>query len=45
MHERRFVLIPAAEIAGDTIHPVFRKSINELLADCKDKSRVLSFEF
>lgn len=40
MHERRFVLMPAAEIAGDFIHPVFGLSINEMLNKCKDTSIV-----
>ncbi len=40
MHERRFVLIPAAEIAGDFHHPVFGISINEMLNKCKDQSVV-----
>jgi len=31
MHERRFVLAPAAEIAGDWIHPRLQKSIGKLL--------------
>ena len=30
LHQRRFVLAPLAEIAGDTIHPVFKRSIRDL---------------
>jgi 2-amino-4-hydroxy-6-hydroxymethyldihydropteridine diphosphokinase len=40
MEFRRFVLVPAAEIAGDIVHPVIRKSINTLLTECKDTSVV-----
>jgi len=40
MHERRFVLFPAAEIAGERIHPIFGVSVNELLQSCKHSSVV-----
>lgn len=40
MHERRFVLEPAAEIAPELIHPILNKSITELLAACPDTSMI-----
>jgi 2-amino-4-hydroxy-6-hydroxymethyldihydropteridine diphosphokinase len=41
MHNRRFVLIPLSEIAPDVIHPVFKKSVSELLIECKDTTRII----
>ena len=40
MHERRFVLEPMCEIAGEEIHPVFGKSFAKLLEECKDESKI-----
>jgi 2-amino-4-hydroxy-6-hydroxymethyldihydropteridine diphosphokinase len=37
LEERRFVLTPLAEIAGEIVHPVYQKKINDLLAECKDE--------
>jgi 2-amino-4-hydroxy-6-hydroxymethyldihydropteridine diphosphokinase len=43
LQERRFTLMPLAEIAPDYIHPVLHKSIIQLLADCKDELEVRIF--
>jgi 2-amino-4-hydroxy-6-hydroxymethyldihydropteridine diphosphokinase len=40
MQNRRFALLPLAEIAPDAIHPVFNKTIAELLNECEDKLEV-----
>lgn len=36
MHQRRFTLVPLSEIAGTFVHPVYRKTVNELLSICPD---------
>lgn len=38
--ERRFVLVAAAEIHPEFVHPIFNKTILELLENCTDNSSV-----
>ena len=40
MAERRFVLVPFAEIAPEARHPTLQKSVAELLAETPDRSEV-----
>jgi 2-amino-4-hydroxy-6-hydroxymethyldihydropteridine diphosphokinase len=40
MTERRFVLVPMAEIAPELRHPVLRLTMAELLAATRDRSQV-----
>lgn len=37
LHKRMFVLQPMADIAPGLIHPVFNKTIEELMAECEDE--------
>jgi 2-amino-4-hydroxy-6-hydroxymethyldihydropteridine diphosphokinase len=40
LHERRFVLVPLAEIAPEWVHPARGQTARELLAGLKDGDRV-----
>ena len=44
IQERKFALVPLCEIAADFIHPVFQKSIRELLDKCPDQLKVKRIE-
>lgn len=40
LHERRFTLVPLAELAPDFVHPVFQKTNQQLLTECPDTGEV-----
>jgi 2-amino-4-hydroxy-6-hydroxymethyldihydropteridine diphosphokinase len=40
IQDRKFALVPLNEIAPELIHPVFQKSIGQLLGECTDPLRV-----
>lgn len=44
MNERKFVLVPTAEIAPDVLHPTAKATMSELLAACADTAEVLLYE-
>lgn len=45
LQNRRFALIPLADIAPAYIHPVFNKSIATLLLECPDNLEVRNYKF
>jgi len=40
IQERKFALVPLSEIAPELIHPIFLKSIKQILVECTDPLRV-----
>lgn len=44
LHERRFVLIPLAELAPATLHPTIHRTISQLLAETCDEAEVKRWE-
>ena len=40
LHERKFVLVPLAELAPHLVHPILHKTIQEILQSCEDNSAV-----
>ena len=43
LQNRRFALLPLAEIAAETMHPVFNKTIGRLLTECRDDLEVKKY--
>jgi 2-amino-4-hydroxy-6-hydroxymethyldihydropteridine diphosphokinase len=41
LQERKFVLVPFAEISPGTEHPIFQKTISQLLSECTDEAKIL----
>lgn len=40
LHQRRFVLVPLAELMPSFRHPVMKKPVRDMLVECEDEGRV-----
>jgi len=40
LHLRQFVLLPLKEIAACFVHPGFKQTIDQMLMNCQDKSKI-----
>ena len=45
MSDRKFVLVPLVELAPNKVHPVFSKTVKQLLIECPDQLGVSMVEF
>ncbi len=43
MHKRRFVLLPLVRMNPNLLHPLLKKTVEELLMECVDSSQVKLF--
>lgn len=43
LHQRRFTLVPLAQVAPDYVHPILKKTSVELLTECDDNGEVTLF--
>jgi 2-amino-4-hydroxy-6-hydroxymethyldihydropteridine diphosphokinase len=44
LHLRRFALLPLCDIAADALHPIYNKTVSEILEMCSDTSEVAVFQ-
>lgn len=44
MLERKFVMVPLVEIAGNYIHPIEKKQLNICLLNCNDSSEIIKID-
>jgi len=44
MLERKFVMVPLVEIAGNYIHPIEKKQLNICLLNCNDSSKIIKID-